>query len=517
MRALEKIRAEIRQGLEKNGTDVRRNDADLFGDGDQSSITGTVARQQFYRDLYATGGDINVIADVPSALSAFATACIVGHIDNVRKMLQAADTDPVKPSKQLLELLERRETTQRLSPLMMIVSIGKNVQVAQAPLGNEAFGSIQLEAVKLLLEYGARPDARDVCGKTVCHYGLGAFATDMTMTAAGYCIAAHQSSHFFNKEVELHSLQKAELNGLRAICRGYVVATGRRSVYLLDRKQTVALKPENLKLVDGDDESSSSRPKLCDIPDRLGCVSLMEVLMQERVDVATVLLDQHNARSDIVNAEGLSPKQMAITAGVLSKVGHLIVKHGMRQSRDAAKEEKNACSKCGKTDVHLSKCSLCRSVQYCSRECQVSHWKKGGHKQICEQRQHEMNQTVVLEPPPPRTDGMVFATLSAASMAGRAPMSPAASGTFRKPKHVNIGEQFYIKIQGGGPQMPLMIYDQTREFQTMLEPTDPGFEVLRAKVVADPNANGRKTYLKCSFDKFNKCTVYLGSTSAKLW
>jgi hypothetical protein len=243
----------------------------------------------------------------------------------------------------------------------------------------------------------------------------------------------------------------------------------------------------------------------------------MEVLMRERVDVATVLLDKYKARADLISVEGLSPKDMALQAGGLSKVGNLIIKHCMRQSRNATREEKNTCTKCGKTDVHLSKCSLCRSVQYCSRECQVSHWRKGGHKQICEQRQHDKQQMLVLEPPPPRADGFVFTFMSASTLEGRAPMSIGDSGTFRKPKHVSVGEQFYIKIQGGGPELPLMIYDQTRELQMLMEPKDAGFAELRAKVIADPSASGRKTYLKCSFDKANKCTVYLGTTSSKLW
>jgi hypothetical protein len=31
----------------------------------------------------------------------------------------------------------------------------------------------------------------------------------------------------------------------------------------------------------------------------------------------------------------------------------------------------------------LHPCKLCRTVQYCGRECQVHHWKKGGHRRVC--------------------------------------------------------------------------------------------------------------------------------------
>ncbi|PSC73791.1 nicotinamidase [Micractinium conductrix] len=40
-----------------------------------------------------------------------------------------------------------------------------------------------------------------------------------------------------------------------------------------------------------------------------------------------------------------------------------------------------ACSSCGRPSLHLKKCSDCRTVADCSRECQVKHWREGGHKQ----------------------------------------------------------------------------------------------------------------------------------------
>lgn len=39
------------------------------------------------------------------------------------------------------------------------------------------------------------------------------------------------------------------------------------------------------------------------------------------------------------------------------------------------------CASCGKPASN--RCSRCKSVWYCSRECQVEHYKKGGHKAVC--------------------------------------------------------------------------------------------------------------------------------------
>lgn len=34
-------------------------------------------------------------------------------------------------------------------------------------------------------------------------------------------------------------------------------------------------------------------------------------------------------------------------------------------------------------DVKFKKCSRCKMTFYCSKECQVEHWKRGGHHKIC--------------------------------------------------------------------------------------------------------------------------------------
>ena len=44
------------------------------------------------------------------------------------------------------------------------------------------------------------------------------------------------------------------------------------------------------------------------------------------------------------------------------------------------------CSTCGKPKTPLrplKPCKLCHTVQYCGRECQVHHWKQGGHRREC--------------------------------------------------------------------------------------------------------------------------------------
>jgi len=49
-----------------------------------------------------------------------------------------------------------------------------------------------------------------------------------------------------------------------------------------------------------------------------------------------------------------------------------------RDSRDADGEA--VCASCGNPN-DLSRCSGCRMVFYCGRECQRAHWRAGGHKE----------------------------------------------------------------------------------------------------------------------------------------
>ncbi len=55
-------------------------------------------------------------------------------------------------------------------------------------------------------------------------------------------------------------------------------------------------------------------------------------------------------------------------------------------SRAVVKHRVGMCSRiaCGTTSAHLQTCSRCRSVSYCSKECQYEDW-RNGHKSRCSQ------------------------------------------------------------------------------------------------------------------------------------
>jgi hypothetical protein len=62
-----------------------------------------------------------------------------------------------------------------------------------------------------------------------------------------------------------------------------------------------------------------------------------------------------------------------------------------------------------------------------------------------------------------------------------------------------------------------MVYDETRECSFCLHPGKPGFKEMRAKVNAEPTFQGRKTYMKASFNAKGECTVYPSTAKLQRW
>lgn len=60
------------------------------------------------------------------------------------------------------------------------------------------------------------------------------------------------------------------------------------------------------------------------------------------------------------------------------------------------------CAACGKEGDGLKTCNGCKSVKYCSRECQLAH--RPQHKKECKQRAAELLDETLFKQPPPRKD-----------------------------------------------------------------------------------------------------------------
>jgi len=63
------------------------------------------------------------------------------------------------------------------------------------------------------------------------------------------------------------------------------------------------------------------------------------------------------------------------------------------------------CANCGKGEeagINLKACAACKSVKYCTRDCQIAH--RPQHKKECKKRAKELHDEKLFEQPPPDED-----------------------------------------------------------------------------------------------------------------
>lgn len=61
-----------------------------------------------------------------------------------------------------------------------------------------------------------------------------------------------------------------------------------------------------------------------------------------------------------------------------------------------------ACAECGKVGDDHKLCSSCKSVKYCSRQCQLKSWPS--HKEECKKQSAKLQEGALFKPPPPQPD-----------------------------------------------------------------------------------------------------------------
>ena len=359
----------IRSLLEKADNDIQKNDKDPYEDGDQR-IVSSEPKAQILRELFSMGGDIEHCLNDRNTFSNFAWSCIQGDVAAVEQAI----CKTIRGTKERHELLERRATSMRLPPLLLTLALSKHPHQVQRYAGTPVNKQNHVGVFNVLLRYGARPDSRDVTGKTVIHYGAGSWATEKTLVMSEACIIAHKSSALFGEEVVLMGLQSEKYNGAKCTLGGFDTQTLRRVVHLHEEDRELAVKPENIFDSDGECIFDKSR-RLTDIADRVGSISLHEVVMSTRDDVARFLLDKHNTSLDVAELSGTTPRAMALNTSPLpgATVNEVIKKHAVKKSRKAEKKKEDSCFKCQTNHSweELALCKRCRYALYCSRECQV--------------------------------------------------------------------------------------------------------------------------------------------------
>ena len=88
-------------------------------------------------------------------------------------------------------------------------------------------------------------------------------------------------------------------------------------------------------------------------------------------------------------------------------------------------------------------------------------------------------------------------------------------GTYRKPDGIDTHERFVVKVQGGGTMKKILVYDESRTCEFRIDPETSGFNEIRNKIQKEMAWDGRKTFMKASFDETGTCIIYPSTAGVK--
>jgi hypothetical protein len=522
----------IRKLLIKAGTNVEQNGNDPFGDGDQSALLGAdlEPQRQVLRELFASGGDIEHHMRPASGLTSFAWNCVMGDTKAVEQTLKTTlllRSKGQQKQKSLNELMEYRETSMRLPPLILTMALSKHKQLVNTYTTRNVADMDHVGVFRTLIKYGASPNSKDVTGKTVCHYGAGSWATEETLEMTKMAIKATRTCALFGHKVILNGLSKKEYNGMKGTLGGYVAEKERRIIYPVAGsvvEHELSLKPENISIRITDDKKekqicildycADTTTNLVDVTDRMGSISMHEVAMSQRDDVATFLCKHSSTCLDVTEGGGMSIRQVMVFPSIhlKNKVYEVLKRHAYKQAKkeeDMENLRKGSCENCNKraedvAPAELMQCSKCLVVDYCSKECQVSHW-KDQHKHDCARLEKE-GEVELGKPSTDREDMPWFREGEGMVVCNYAP-----------PSGMKANEKFWIKVQSNGKDEEILIYDRSRTCNFLLPPGQPGHRELVEKVSSQKIYMGRKSFFKAKFNKKGKCIAYPHTSTARKW
>ena len=101
-----------------------------------------------------------------------------------------------------------------------------------------------------------------------------------------------------------------------------------------------------------------------------------------------------------------------LSSGVMKTLDEALGKAGFRIKRTCAMGRRNVCYNCcqehRQEQEQVLKCGACKKVFYCSKECQKTHWKQGGHREECpklkgdrKEEQQKLKAIIKVGPAPP--------------------------------------------------------------------------------------------------------------------
>lgn len=467
--------------LLRETTNVDQNAGDPFGNGDQSFVPmpdtkDLMARGanmqeimervnnspfQRLRTLWSEGFDFN--PEREADFSPMMVACFCGRLKAVRELLDRTDVG----SSNRAELLNMRESTIRMSPLLGTIT-GSRLSPALGTIVGSPWGASEhVDVAKLLLQARADVHAKDVAGFSVLHHCCTIYASDTSLQIARLCAQHGADPNAMNRFGEL-PLFEPVMNCKHGIVR--VLCESRADPARKGKDGTTAfslasLQPDMLKVF-------SDAMKVVAFPN--GTAVTLHGLVKVEL----------NGCRGVVNEQLLTGRlQVCLADG----------RHMALKPENLKAVEQGACAACGDNRAKLKECSDCREVGYCSQSCQKAHWKT--HKPHCREASGRARITeVAIDPrrPLPGEENPLFGARPQG--AAMAPGSKGASGFIVKVQ-VPLSDVGYLAFTSGGQSdSALRIYDAKRSFDTLVGPDqEPAFTTLRTKV-REEGINGCKGY-----------------------
>ena len=448
------------------------NRSDPFGNGDQSPVPMSMdprGKMQQLRTMWASGADFNPRSPFAKS-SKFFNACFEGNEVAVEKA--------IKESTNKFELMNRRETLMRFSPLLSCIAGARGKDI----LGGGDF----LAIAKMLIENGSDVNAKDMCGFSCVHHCCTAYASIHSLEILPLLIAKGANPNERNRFDETPILEP-----------------------------TMASKSEVLRSL----LQAGADPNLlaCHGTVSAGTLSLMSpeihsLLMQGAPNVGLKVGEKVMLRG-LVNKPHLNGKVGTIAEIQVGKYvldldddGGKIVSKFDNVTRVTASSD--GCAACKKIVREMKRCARCKNVMYCCEACQKSHWPQ--HKSSCKAVE------AVLVSPPAKNQNLAMVDLTAGitRSPGNAKASSWPAGNFI----VKVQVPMDLSTRKPHRQGQIMIYDERHSFEWMIEPKEQpaAFEALFS-VVSREGVNGLKAYMLASSTNMGQLAIVPKTMALQPW